>query len=151
MNNNGSFKAGMLLFFLLLLISVFRTAVSQAQAAESEPVYLTFAKSDPDGNYVWNGTVSGDVNGELETVLLGFSASGKILNVEFDWIVGAGDYSFTARMKGILDTESGKVVMNGTVIDGWLKGAQVHEEGQMVDPGTSGFAGTIRIMPASAN
>jgi len=106
---------------------------------------------DPDGNYVWNGTVGGDLNGDLETVLLGFSASSKILNVEFDWIVSAGENSFTARMSGILDTETGKVVMNGTIIDGWLKGAQVHEEGQLVDLDSSGFAGTIRIMPASAD
>jgi len=140
-----------ILFSLFLLAFAFGVTSRPAQAADAAPVYLTFAKSDPDGNYVWNGTVGGDLNGDLETVLLGFSASSKILNVEFDWIVSAGENSFTARMSGILDTETGKVVMNGTIIDGWLKGAQVHEEGQLVDLDSSGFAGTIRIMPASAD
>lgn len=139
------------LISIFLLAVVFGVAIRPAQAADAAPVYLTFAKSDPDGNYVWNGTVGGDINGELETVLLDFSASSKILNVEFDWIVSAGAYSFTARLSGVLDTETGKVVMNGTIIDGWMKGAQVHEEGQLVDLDTSGFAGTIRIMPASAD
>jgi hypothetical protein len=40
--------------------------------------------------------------------------------------------------------------MNGAVIDGWLLGAQVHEEGQLVNPNTLGFEGSIRIMPATA-
>jgi hypothetical protein len=142
---------GTLLFSTLLLTFVFGATIIPVQAADSAPVYLAFEKSDPDGNYVWNGTVSGDINGELQTVLLDFSASSKILHVEFDWIIKAGDQSFTARLYGILDTETGKVVMDGTIVDGWLQGAQVHEEGQLVDPAHSGFAGTIRIMPASAN
>jgi hypothetical protein len=40
--------------------------------------------------------------------------------------------------------------MDGTVVDGFLQGAQVHEEGQLVDPATLGFEGTIRVMPSTA-
>jgi hypothetical protein len=42
--------------------------------------------------------------------------------------------------------------MNGIVIEAEnedLIGAQVHEQGQLIDPETSRFAGTIRIMPQS--
>jgi hypothetical protein len=150
--NNRIFRIlGTLLLALLLLVLVFGATIGPARAAKSAPVYLTFVKSDPDGNYVWNGSVGGDIDGNLETVLMDFSASDKILHVKFDWIISAGNQSFTARMDGILDSETGKVVMNGVVIDGWMKGAQVHEEGQLVDPTNSGFSGTIRIMPASAD
>jgi hypothetical protein len=40
--------------------------------------------------------------------------------------------------------------MNGTVVDGFLQGAQVHEEGQLVNAATLRFEGTIRVMPATA-
>lgn len=135
---------------LALMMSLFLLAGSAA-AENNAPVYLTFAKADPDGDFVWNGTVAGDISGSLETRLLSAWQSDKILHVEFDWIVDAGEQSFTARLNGILDTERGTVTMNGTVIEGYLVGAQVHEEGQLVDPVTSGFAGTIRLMPASAD
>ncbi|MGD2048330.1 MAG: hypothetical protein PVH03_02485 [Chloroflexota bacterium] len=139
---------------LIVLLSLMMSAlflVSGAAAENSAPIYLSFEKTDPEGDFVWNGTVDGDVSGGLETQLLGFRQSSKILHVEFDWIVEAGNQSFTARLYGILDTETGRVVMDGTIIDGWLEGAQVHEEGQLVDLNTSAFEGTIRIMPASAD
>jgi hypothetical protein len=57
---------------------------------------------------------------------------------------------FTAHLTGALNTMTGKVIMNGAVVEGWLLGAQVHEEGQLVDPATLGCDGAIRIMPAAA-
>jgi hypothetical protein len=49
-------------------------------------------------------------------------------------------------MSGTLNTETGAVAMQGEVIEGWMLGAPVQEEGQMVDAETSTFEGTIRIM-----
>jgi hypothetical protein len=40
--------------------------------------------------------------------------------------------------------------MNGTVVEGFLEGAQVHGEGQLVNAATLGFEETIRIMPVTA-
>jgi hypothetical protein len=41
--------------------------------------------------------------------------------------------------------------MNGTVTsDGYLAGAQVHEQGELVDPDTLEFQGVIQVMPATA-
>lgn len=138
--------------FLILLSVMMSTLlfVGSAAADNSAPLYLSFEKADPDGNYIWNGAVSGDVSGDLETRLLSARQTERILHVEFDWIVDAGPQSFTARLKGILDLQTGSVTMNGTIIEGYLAGAQVHEEGQMVDAANSGFVGTIRITPATA-
>lgn len=125
-----------------------QTAIAGPDAA---PVRLTFDKTLVDPAGVWQGTIGGDVDGDLTTVLTALEVSGAIWLVEFDWIVDTDDeQSFTAHLSGILNTNTGKVVMNGTVVEGWLLGAQVHEEGQLVDAQTLQFQGTIRIMPQSA-
>jgi hypothetical protein len=125
------------------------TAPATASAASSAPVRLTFEKAATAPG-TWHGSVAGDVDGALTTQLDSLEVTGPIWHVTFDWIVEAGDHSFTARLDGILDTRSGRVVMDGRVINGWLDGAQVHEAGQLADPATLRFTGTIRLMPASA-
>jgi hypothetical protein len=127
-------------------------AASRAAAAPHSPLQLIFEKCLIDAeNPVWEGTVSGDVAGNLRTELGDLRVTGAIWHVRFDWIISAGDRSFTADLDGILNTRTGRVVMNGRVSDGYLVGARVHEEGQLVDPENSCFAGTIRIMPATAD
>jgi hypothetical protein len=122
-----------------------------APAGATAPLDLTFEKESV-GAGVWEGTVSGDVSGDLTTVLTGCTGrnpcSGRIWHVEFDWIIDAGAQSFTAHLTGVLNTVSGKVSMSGTVVDGFLEGAQVHERGQLVNPATLGFEGTIRVVPS---
>lgn len=118
-------------------------------AAASDPVRLTFDKHQVAPG-VWQGTVSGDITGALTTKLLSLEVTGSIWQVTFDWIVEAGSSSFTARLDGTLNTTTGAVVMDGTVTEGHLLGARVHEEGQLVDPTTLEFVGSIQIMPATA-
>jgi hypothetical protein len=141
---------------LVLLLVVATTAVAAGAAgapsasASNEPVRLVFDKSISDPvAHVWTGTVSGDVSGGLTTRLTSLRVSGPVWQVRFDWIVDAGEHSFVADLGGTLNTDTGQVVMNGTVVEGWLRGAQVHEEGQLVDPATLRFIGEIRVMPAS--
>ncbi|HET6664127.1 MAG TPA: hypothetical protein VFG94_07705 [Acidimicrobiales bacterium] len=122
-------------------------------ASASAPLRLTFEKETA-GLGVWEGSVSGDVDGDLTTVLTTCTGpnacSGQIWHVEFDWIIHAGAVSFTAHLSGILNNATGAAIMNGTVVDGFLQGAQVHEEGQLVNAATLRFEGTISVMPATA-
>jgi hypothetical protein len=136
---------------LLVLAGLLSVGLSQAApASASAPLTLDFEKAAV-GPGVWQGTVSGDVDGALTTVLTACTGcSGAIWHVEFDWIISAGAESFTAHLSGVLNTQTGAVVMNGTVVDGFLRGAQVHEEGQLVNPAALGFEGTIRVMPSTA-
>jgi hypothetical protein len=139
---------------VLLLAGLLALGLAHAApAGAAAPLALTFEKAAVAPG-VWEGTVSGDVNGGLTTFLTGCTGpdpySGRIWHVEFDWIITAGAESFTARLSGILDTQTGQVVMNGTVVDGFLQGAQVHEEGQLVDAATLRFEGSISVMPSSA-
>lgn len=141
----------MVVSLLLLAVGSVGAMGASTAAAESAPVRLSFDKSilDPAAG-VWQGSTAGDVAGALRTELRGLQVTGPIWHVSFDWIVTAGPQSFTARLSGILNTATGTVVMNGTVIDGWLEGAQVHEAGRLVDPVTLRFQGSIRLMPATA-
>jgi hypothetical protein len=133
---------------LLAALAMLLMAGSMAGAA-SKPVQLSFEKC-PSGAGTWAGAVAGDVTGTLMTVLNSADATDGILHVNFDWIVGAATQSFTANLDGILSTKTGSVVMNGTVVEGWLEGAQVHEEGQLApDLGAGCFRGSIRLMPAT--
>ncbi len=114
-------------------------------AQQEGAIHLTFHKSAVSEG-IWEGSVGGDVEGDLRTVLLAADTSAPVWQVEFDWIIGAGEKSFTARLRGTLDSETGAVAMAGTVIEGWMQGATVHEVGQLVDAGTSTFAGTIQVV-----
>jgi hypothetical protein len=139
---------------LPLILATFGAALligtsAPAAAASSEPLLLSFDKSLVAPGE-WQGSVSGDISGALMTRLLSLEVSGPIWHVSFDFIVAAGDSSFTTRLDGILSTETGAVVMDGTVVRGYLLGARVHEEGQLVDPAKLRFVGTIRLMPATA-
>lgn len=139
---------------VVLLFVVAAAAIAggaTSAAASNEPVRLDFDKSISDpAALVWNGSVSGDVSGALTTKLTDLRVSGAIWHVRFDWIIDAGSRSFVADLTGTLNTNTGRVVMDGTVAEGWLQGAQVHEEGQLVDPATLRFVGEIRVMPATA-
>jgi hypothetical protein len=124
-----------------------------APAGATAPLRLTFEKESVAAG-AWEGTVSGDVDGELMSVLTACTGpnpcSGTIWHVEFDWIIQAGAESFTAHLSGVLNNETGAALMDGTVVDGFLQGAQVHEEGQLVNAATLRFEGTIRVMPDTA-
>lgn len=123
-----------------------------APASATAPLSLTFEKEAIEVG-VWEGSVSGDVDGDLRTVLTSCTGpnpcSGTVWHVEFDWIIDAGAQSFTAHLRGVLNTRTGAVVMNGTVVDGYLQGARVHEEGHLVDAAIMRFEGSIHVMPAT--
>lgn len=135
------------------LLSVGLGFAAPAGADSTAPLRLTFAK-EAVAVGVWEGTVSGDVAGDLTSKLTACTGpnpcSGTIWHVEFDWIIQAGAESFTAHLTGVLNNKTGAAIMDGTVVDGFLQGAQVHEEGHLVDAATLRFEGTIRVMPATA-
>ncbi len=139
---------------LMLLVAVgLVVAVAPAIArAQSAPVYVTFQKHVVDPSALtFEGTTGGAVPGVLTSFASGpVWTSGSVIHfTSFDWVVSAGDESFTARTSGIFNTKTGAVIMNGKVVSGFLEGARVHEEGQLVDAATFSFEGVIQIMPAT--
>jgi hypothetical protein len=121
-------------------------SITAAATAKAPPVHLTFSKQ-ASGPGVWSGAVAGDIDGALTTRLISLDDHKPVWRVTFDWIVDAGPQSFTARLHGTLDTTTGAVEMKGRVVEGYLEGSQVREAGQLVDPATSAFVGTIDVRP----
>jgi hypothetical protein len=145
--------------FLTLMLGACGEALAPTAPIESatfaahgsaRPVILAFSKCIVDPAGVWQGSVSGALTGDLTTVLTGLDVRGAVWHVDFDWIISAGANSFRAELSGILNTQTGHVVMNGRVAEGYLEGARVHEEGRLTDPAASCFEGTIQLMPATA-
>ena len=125
------------------------TSASPANA----PVRVTFDKHLVDAaTLTFAGTTGGDAPGTLVSQLVSIDdISGPVYHVTFDWFISAGAKSFDARTSGIWNTKKGLVTMNGTVTShGYLAGAQVHEQGELVDPDTLEFQGVIQVMPATA-
>jgi hypothetical protein len=136
-----------ILVLAALLSAVGAVSISTTASAKATPVHLTFSKQSS-GPGVWSGAVAGDIEGALTTRLISIDEHKPVMRVTFDWIVDAGERSFTARLHGTLDTNTGAVEMKGRVVEGYLDGSQVREAGQLVDPATSAFEGTIDIRPA---
>ncbi len=136
---------------LLLLGCAFAVAIAPAATASNAPLQVDFVKHlvDP-STLTFEGTTSGAVSGDLTTRVSVNNVSGPIIHMTVDWIVSAGDESFTAQTSGTWNTVIGQVVLDGSVISGYLNGAQVHEEGHLVDPSTLTFEGFLRLMPATA-
>ena len=63
----------------------------------------------------------------------------------------AGKGASTAVLEGSFNFSTGKTVLDGAVVSGWLAGAQVHEEGQLVGLDPLTFVGTVQLMPGSAD
>jgi hypothetical protein len=59
--------------------------------------------------------------------------------------------SLTATLDGRFNFTTRQTVLNGIVVDGWLSGAQIHEEGKVTGFSPLTFVGTVMLMRGSAN
>jgi hypothetical protein len=127
------------------LVTIF--LVGTPVAAAQRPVVLEFEKQWAATDY-YVGTVQG--GGTIEMWLFDKSVIGNTQRVSATVEVASPSGSFTAVVSGQINFSTGRVVLNGSVTSGWLSGARVQEESQLVDPDTGRFIGTIQIMPASS-
>jgi hypothetical protein len=59
--------------------------------------------------------------------------------------------SLTAALDGQFNFTTRQTVLKGIVLDGWLSGAQVHEEGKVTGFSPLTFVGTVTLIRGSAN
>lgn len=116
-------------------------------AAAQRPIVLEFEKQWAAPDY-YVGTVEG--GGTIEMWLFDKSVIGNTQHFSATVEVASVSGSFTAVVRGQINFSTGRVVLNGSVTSGWLSGAQVHVQSQLVDPDTGRFIGTIQIVPASS-
>jgi hypothetical protein len=141
-------------------------AGGQTQANGGANVEVTFTKwitSFP----AMAGVTGGDVPGTFAGAVLSFDPfdNGTIFELEARYDVTAANpaHSFVVHIEGKQNNPTQKAVLNGTVIEGWLVGAQVHVTYDVIVPATGTscvpaapvnspcFQGTIRILPGSAS
>jgi len=141
-------------------------AGAQTQAKGGANVDVTFTKwitAYP----AMAGVTGGDVPGTFAGTILSREPfdNGTIVQLEARYEITGADpaHSFVAHIEGKTSNQTQKAVLNGTVIAGWLLGAQAQVTFDVVvpAPGTSCvpaapvnrtcFQGTIRLMPGSAN
>ena len=135
---------------LLMLVSILAAlAVAAPTSASNAAIVVPFEKHYDSslGHYV--GT-AGD-GGTIAMWVYDSSYPGNVQQFTARVELSLGGNSLTAILKGRFNFSTARVVLNGVVTDGWLKGAQIHEESQLTgfDPLT--FAGTVQLMPASAD
>lgn len=132
---------------------------AQMQANGGANVEVTFTKWVP-AFPALAGVTGGDVPGTFAGTVLGREPfdNGTIVQLEAEYqVIGADPaHSFKAHIEGKQNNETQTAVFNGTIIEGWLLGAQVHVTYDRIAPCPAFgqavcFTGVIRVMPASAN
>jgi hypothetical protein len=83
--------------------------------------------------------------------LLAADLRGEALHIELEIAVAAGARSSTIQLSGVFNEVTTRGVMNGVVSNGWLAGAQAHQEAARFDPASPArLTGTLRLMSGSA-
>ena len=131
---------------------------AQTQANGGANVEVTFTKWVP-AFPTLAGVTGGDVPGTFAGTVLSRDPfdNGNIVQLEARYgVIGQNAaHSFVAHISGQQNNETQKAVFNGTIIEGWQLGAQVHVTYDRIAPCPAFgqavcFTGVIRIMPGSA-
>lgn len=142
----GGWRRSLLLFVALVAVA----ASAAAAPAANAPVEVTFVKTlvDPDTRYYAGTTGDG---GTIEMWVSNSSVTGSMQHFDVTLRVSLpGGRAFTAMLKGTFNFSTARTLLSGVVTDGWLAGAQVREQGTLVNDSPLTFEGTLWLMPASA-
>ena len=141
----------------LLVLALAALGISASGvSASSAPVVIPFEKhAVGPGHYV--GT-AGD-GGTIEMQVYDSRFTGGDPETSDHWVqhfkailqLTVGGQSLTAALEGQFNFTTLQTVLNGVVVDGWLSGARVHEEGKVTGFSPLTFVGTVMVMRGSAD
>jgi hypothetical protein len=141
----------------LLVLGLAALAVTASSvSASSSSIVIPFEKhAIGPGHYV--GT-AGD-GGTIEMQVYDSRFTGGDPETSSHWIqrfkatvkLTVGGQSLTAALDGQFNFTTRQTVLNGIVVDGWLSGAQIHEEGTLTGFAPLTFVGTVMLMRGSAD
>ena len=142
--------------FALLVFVVAALAVSvSGVSASNSSIVIPFEKhAVGPGHYVGTG---GD-GGTIEMQVYDSRFTGGDPETSDHWVqhfnatlrLTVGGQSLTATLEGQFNFTTRQTVLDGVVLDGWLSGAQVHEEAKLTGFSPLTFVGTVRLMRGSA-
>jgi hypothetical protein len=143
------------------------TRASADPGKGGKPVVITFTKWISGGSPTdaWlSGVVGGDVVGDFagEALTIQPNTNPNITSITrlvaiYEIHDHTGSHSFTALIQGGENNQTGKALLDGTILGGWRRGTRVHVQFLQINdpavcvsagapPGTSPcFQGTIRI------
>ncbi len=146
---------------LILAVAVTASfaAASQARSGSTHHktaapgVELTYTKWFAPGFPNMVGVVGGDIAGKFGGAVIHVNpdSTGRFVHITAVYIVVADDpaKSFTAHVEGVQDNQTLTAVLNGRVVDGYLKRAHVHAEYAVIScsqaAGGPCFQGTISV------
>ena len=135
----------------LFVLGVGGVSASSARVTWSFDVSFDSAATTANGAPTWTGTASGPASGTITVKLLDADLRGEALHIELEVAVTAGAQSSTVLLSGVFNEVTTRGVLNGVVSNGWLAGAQAHQEAARFDPTSSArLTGTLRLMSGSA-
>jgi hypothetical protein len=132
------------------------SVTASSASASSSAIVIPFEKhAVGPGHYI--GT-AGD-GGTIEMQVYDSSFTGGDPATSDHWIqhfkatlqLTLGGQSLTASLDGQFNFTTRQTVLNGVVVDGWLSGAQVHEEGKVTSFSPLTFVGTVMLTRGSAD
>ena len=139
-------------FVWLAAVAVFvgvATLGAAPASASSAPIVIPYEKTCDETTGHCVGT-AGD-GGTIEMQGTSFQTTGKRARMTATLWITVGDISFTAEMSGHA-SPAGTIVLNGTVTNGSLAGARVHQRSELVgvEGTTTAWTGEIRLTLASS-
>jgi hypothetical protein len=140
---------------LVLALAALAVTASSVSASSSSMVIPFEKHAVGPGHYV--GT-AGD-GGTIEMQVYDSRFTGGDPETSDHWIqhfkatlqLTVGGQSLTAALDGQFNFTTRQTVLNGVVLDGWLSGAQIHEEGTLTGFAPLTFVGTVMLMRGSAD
>ncbi len=121
----------------------------------SADLELTYTKWIAPGFPNLAGVVGGDIDGKFGGAVYQRTVNGSLVHLDAIYIVIAPDpaKSFTAHVEGTEDLTTLKAVLDGRVVDGFMKRAHVHVEFDVINctqaPSGTCFQGTISVRRSS--
>jgi hypothetical protein len=152
-----SMRVAGLMAAVVLVAGATSAAARTHHGSRHEPasgLSLTYTKWFAPGFPNMVGTVGGDVDGQFGGAVLRAmpDSTGRFVRLSAIYIVVAPDpsRSLTMRVDGVQDKLSGTAVLDGRVVDGYLRGAHVHAEYKVISDcaqasGGLCFEGTIKV------
>jgi hypothetical protein len=148
---------------LMLAVAVIGGVAGASQArsgsrhdeGRAAAVELTYTKWFAPGFPNMVGVVGGDITGRFGGAVIQATPTGHLVQLEAVYIVIAPDpdESFTAHVEGVQDNQTHTAVLDGRVVDGYLKRAHVHAEFAVISciqaPNGRCFEGTISVTRSS--
>jgi hypothetical protein len=130
----------------IALIVFFQPSI--ALASRGRPVQITFQKCFNPDTGTWEGTVAGDCGpGTVSYIDLPPFWGTKVQHFSGEYTVTTSECSFVAQAHGTWNTQTGEIVLNGSVIEGSYAGRSFHVRADY-DGGPCSH-GTMTITPGN--